>query len=241
MPALSSASEAGEIHGCRGSLRSATGSEGAGAIPSALEESWGFALILQVMRRKGEFLGFCQQSRAAGDVCEAEVPGVSCGVPVSLPKGSEHFPQEFPLPSRKSMLRGRAGLANANECQLLGTRAELREESGVGPLADASAGDKVLVIYCLVFSVFWLPWAHLPRPAQGKPTLQAASPAAHPHGAAHGFGGGKCCQDLQFGHLCASFTSSPSPSPATYLRCSVVVTPWKKRNYCLELIFICFS
>lgn len=87
------------------------------------------------------------------------------------------------------MLTDRAGFASANECQLLGTRAELREESGVGPLADASAGDKVLVIYCFVFSVFWLPWAHLPRTPQGKPTLQAVSPAAHPHGAACGFWG----------------------------------------------------
>lgn len=46
--------------------------------------------------------------------------------------------------------------------------------------------------------------------------------------------------DTQFGHLCSSFSSSPSLSPAIYLRCSVAVMPWKKRNYCLELIFVCF-
>lgn len=70
--------------------------------------------------------------------------------------GSEHFPWEYPLPSPKSMPMGSAGLANAGECQLLRIRAVLREESGVGPLADASAGDKVLVIYCMVVSVFEL-------------------------------------------------------------------------------------
>lgn len=51
MAALSSAAEAGEIHSCCVSLCSATGSEGAGAIPSVLEGSSGFTLILQVMEK----------------------------------------------------------------------------------------------------------------------------------------------------------------------------------------------
>lgn len=106
---------------------------------------------------------------------------------------------------------GIAGLANADQCQVLRIRAVLKEQSGVGPLADASAGDKVLVIYCLSLCLCF-PWAHLPRTPQGKPTLQV-----HPHGSAGGFGGGKCCQDPQFGHLYSSFSSSPSLSPAAYL------------------------
>lgn len=53
IPALSCASEAGESHSSCGSLHSATGSEGAGAVPLGLEESWGFALNLTRHETKG--------------------------------------------------------------------------------------------------------------------------------------------------------------------------------------------
>lgn len=94
-------------------------------------------------------------------------------MPASPPEGSEHFPWEYPLPSPKSMLIGSAGLAGADKCQLLRIRAVLREESGVGPLAESSARDKVLVIYCLVVSVFGLSLGTSPTHPSGE---------AHPAG-----------------------------------------------------------
>lgn len=165
--------------------------------------------------------GLSCSGRAGGE--GAAVKSISLGNCLSCALGIAS-----PSPAR---CPGPAGLADARGASA-GAQGRARTGTWCPCLADAPSADKVLVLYCLVFW-FFIAWFSL---CLGSPWAPGGSPP---------------CSTSPW--LCPWFWGwQVLPGPAVWGSSCVVPPPalqwnvivlffWKKRNYCLELIFIYFS